>query len=151
MATAEILIPLRPNTLKSCPAMPGRWRILSPTTATLAWFSSSEAGFIAPSAISRANSSSSNWQARRASAGVMQIVVLVSEEFWATMNTLMPPVAKVVKMRRFTPITPTIDGPLTVTMLISLTDEIPRMGRSLGAAWRLMTLPWRSGWNVFFT
>ena len=77
--------------------------------------------------------------------------VLVSEEVCATMNTLMPPAANVVKMRRFTPITPTIDIPLTVTMLISLTDEMPRMGRCEEQASRRITLPAAEGLKVFLT
>ena len=81
----------------------------------------------------------------------MQMDVLVSDDVWATMNTLMPPSASVVKMRRFTPMTPTIEGPETVTMLVSFTDEMPRTGRSSAAASRRMTLPAAAGLNVFLT
>ena len=146
-----MLIPLRPSTLNSFPAMPGVCFILSPTAATHAMPVSICAAFIAPSAISRANSLSSSWQARGASAGVIQIEVLVSEAVCATINTLMPPSASVVKMRRFTPITPTIAEPLTVTMLISFTEDMPRMGRSDCAASFEMTVPSASGLKVFFT
>ena len=81
----------------------------------------------------------------------MQIDVLVSDEVCTTMNTLMPVLASVVKMRRFTPMTPTIVGPATVTILVSLTDEMPRIGRDEGGTSRRMTLPGASGRNVFLT
>ena len=42
-------------------------------------------------------------------------------------------------------------GPLTVTMLMSLTLEMPRTGRSLFATSRRMTVPRASGLKVFFT
>ena len=106
---------------------------------------------MAPSARSRANSASSKAQARGPSCGVTHIEVLVSEEVCATIKTLMPPRAKVSKIRRFTPMTPTIEGPLTVTMLISLTEEIPRIGRSDCRALLRMTLPRAEGLNVFLT
>ena len=148
---AQILMPLRPSTLNSFPAMPGVCFMRSPTTATVASPSTSSVGFMAPSSISLLNSASSSVQARRASAGVMQIDVLVSDAVCTTMNTLMPPAESVVKMRRFTPMTPTIDIPLTVTILISLTDDMPRMGRAEASTLRRMTLPGAAGLSVFLT
>ena len=45
------------------------------------------------------------------------------------MNTLIPSTAKAVKMRWFTPITPTMERPETVIRLVSLIEEIPLMAR----------------------
>ena len=67
------------------------------------------------------------------------------------MNTLMPLSARAVKMRRFTPMTPTIDRPATVMSVVPLMLDIPLMGLSLLATFCLMILPSLSGLNVFFT
>ena len=79
----------------------------------------------------------------------MQMDVLVSDEVCATMNTLMPWLASVVKMRRLTPMTPTMERPDTVTMLVSLIDDMPRMGCADGGTSCRIVLPLASGWKVF--
>ena len=59
--------------------------------------------------------------------------------------------ASVVKILRFTPITPTIEGPDTVTRLVFFTDEIPFMARVSLLVPLYIMLPLASGRKVFFT
>ena len=59
--------------------------------------------------------------------------------------------ASVVKILRFTPITPTIEGPDTVTRLVFFTDEIPFMARVSLLVPLCIMLPLASGRKVFFT
>ena len=150
-ATAFTPMPLRPRTENRRPTVPVWWRRFSPTTATVDKPVRQPAGFMAPAAISCANSTSRMWQARCASAGVTASEVEVSEADCATMNTLMPACAKVVKMRRLTPTTPTMDIPLTVTKAVSPMEEMPRMRRELGAALRRMTVCFPLGLKVLRT
>ena len=63
----------------------------------------------------------------------------------------MPLSARVVKMRRFTPITPTIDRPVTVMSEVPLMLEIPLMGRRSSSVSSCITVPCPSGLKVFFT
>ncbi len=150
-AIAMMFIPLRPNTPKSFPAMPGVCFILSPTTATVERFPVSATGFIAPVDISLANSCSSIWRAFSPSLSVTQRLVLASDEVWATRNTLTPPAARLENIRWFTPITPTIEGPLTVTRLVFFIDEMPLIARLSSMGPLCMMLPGASGWKVFLT
>ena len=63
----------------------------------------------------------------------------------------MPLSARAVKMRRLTPMTPTIDRPVTVMRVVPLMLEIPLMGLESLAILALMMVPSASGLNVFFT
>ena len=67
------------------------------------------------------------------------------------MNTEMPLSARQVKIRRFTPMTPTMDRPLTVMSVVPLMLEMPRMGFSPRCMSFLMMVPGASGLKVFFT
>ena len=107
------------------------------------------AGYIAPEIISASNSASNTWQARFASSGAIHNVVLASEDVCDTINTLMPAFVSEPKIRLFTPMTPTIAIPLTVTMLVSLIEDMPRIKLLDGLALRCMTLPFASGRKVF--
>ena len=80
-----------------------------------------------PSSISFRNSSSSTRQALSVSQSCTPILVLFSDEACDTMKTEMPCWAKEVKMRWFTPITPTMDRPLTVMRLVPLMEDMPLM------------------------
>ena len=84
-----------------------------------------------------------------ASSGVIQMLVLVSELVWATINTLIPWSAKVEKMRRFTPMTPTMAMPDTFTIEVLLIDDNPLTESLPPRAPSLITVPLNSGWNVF--
>ena len=67
------------------------------------------------------------------------------------MNTDMPPLVRAVNMRWFTPMTPTIDSPVTVMSVVPPILDIPLMGfRSLSTLF-LMMVPGLSGLKVFFT
>ena len=57
----------------------------------------------------------------------LSLTVLFSEDACDTINTLIPFCANALKIRKFTPITPTIPRPVTVIKLVSLMDEIPLM------------------------
>ena len=74
-----------------------------------------------------------------------------SEEACDTRNTLMPLSARAVKMRRLTPITPTIDNPVTVMRVVPLMLDIPLMGFWLFSILFFMMVPGASGLKVFFT
>ena len=87
-------------------------------------------GNIAPVSISLANSAFSTSAAASASSSRTPIEVEFSDDACDTMNTEMPLLASVVKIRRFTPITPTIDRPVTVISDVPLMLEIPLMGLS---------------------
>ena len=65
------------------------------------------------------------------------------------MNTLIWLSARVVKMRRFTPITPTIESPDTVMRLVLLIELIPLMARFSSCTPCSMIVPTASGWKVF--
>ena len=67
------------------------------------------------------------------------------------MNTLMPLLANVVKIRRFTPMTPTIDSPVTVISVVPLMLDIPLMGFWSLSIFALISVPGCSGLKVFFT
>src|SRR3712207_8300833 len=67
------------------------------------------------------------------------------------MNTLIPLSANVVKMRLFTPLTPTIDKPVTVIRVVPLILEMPLIGLRSFSTFCLITVPGLSGLNVFFT
>ena len=74
-----------------------------------------------------------------------------SEEACETRKTLMPLSASAVKMRRLTPMTPTIERPETVISDVPLMDEMPLMGFRSSSTSFLMIVPGPSGLNVFFT
>ena len=74
-----------------------------------------------------------------------------SDDAWLTMNTEMPLLARVVKMRLLTPMTPTIDSPVTVINVVPLMLDIPLMGFRSFSIWSLMSVPGCCGLNVFFT
>ena len=67
------------------------------------------------------------------------------------MNTEMPLSARAEKMRRFTPITPTIDRPVTVISEVPLMLDIPLMGLRSSRGLALITVPGSEGLKVFFT
>ena len=150
-AQAITLIPLRPSVPNSLPAMPGVCFMFSPTTAMVASPLSANMGNMAPISISLANSSFSTRTAASASTSRTPIEVEFSDEACDTINTLMPFSARAVKMRRFTPITPTIDRPVTVISAVPLMLEIPLMGLRSFSISSLMIVPGFSGLNVFFT
>ena len=149
-AQAITLIPLRPSVPKSFPAMPGVCFMFSPTTATVASPLSSWIGYMEPCSISLANSILSTRQASAASTSRTPMLVLFSLLAWETMNTLMPLSAKQLKIRRFTPITPTILSPLMVIRLVPSMLEIPLMALESSSTSFLMIVPGASGLNVFF-
>ena len=63
----------------------------------------------------------------------------------------MPWLAKAVKMRRFTPMTPTIDRPETVISVVPLMLEMPLMALRSFSTLFLIMVPGPSGLNVFLT
>ena len=67
------------------------------------------------------------------------------------MNTDIPSSARAVKMRRFTPLTPTIDRPFTVMSVVPLMLEMPLMGFWSLAISSFIIVPGAEGWKVFFT
>ena len=150
-AMVMMLTPLRPRVLNSLPAMPGRWRIFSPTMATVASPLSAIMGYMAPVAISLANSSLSTCTASLASVSLTAIEVEFSDEAWLTMNTLMPLSARAVKIRLLTPMTPTIDNPVTVMSVVWSMLDIPLMMRLSCSTLRMMTVPGAWALKVFFT
>ena len=77
------------------------------------------------------------------------MLVLFSDEAWLTRNTLIPLSARQVKMRRLTPITPTMDSPATVMSEVPLMLEMPLMMRESVFTSSLMMEPGASGLNVF--
>ena len=108
-------------------------------------------GNMAPISISLANSSLSTLIASSASSSFTPIDVEFSEDACDTMKTDMPLSAKVVKMRWLTPITPTIDKPVTVMRAVPLMLEIPLIGLWSPVTLSVMMVPSASGLKVFFT
>ena len=150
-AQAMTLIPERPKVPNSLPAIPGVCFMFSPTIAIVAKPLSTCMGNMAPVSISLANSSFSTSAAASASSSRTPIEVEFSEEACDTINTEMPLLASVVKIRRFTPITPTIDRPVTVMSDVPLILEIPLIGFWSSSILALMRVPGCSGLNVFLT
>ena len=150
-AQAITLMPLRPSVPNSLPAMPGVCFMFSPTMAMVASPLSACMGNMAPVSISFSNSWFSTSTAAWASSSRTPILVEFSDEACDTMNTEMPRSASVVNMRRFTPITPTIESPVTVMSVVPLMLEIPLMGFRSSSIFSLMSVPGCSGLNVFFT
>ena len=112
---------------------------------------SAHMGNMAPISISLANSSLSTRTAMSASASRTPIEVEFSDDACDTMNTLMPLSARAVKMRRFTPMTPTIDRPVTVMRAVPLMLDMPLMGLRSLSILSLMIVPGFCGLKVFFT
>ena len=79
------------------------------------------------------------------------MLVEFSDDAWLTMNTEMPRSASVVKMRRLTPMTPTIERPVTVIRVVPLMLEMPLMGFMSSSIFSLMSVPGCVGLKVFFT
>ena len=127
-AQAITEMPERPSVPNSLPAMPGVCFIFSPTMAMVASPLSTCMGNMAPVSISLANSSFSTSAAAAASSSRTPMDVEFSDEACETMNTEMPLLASVVKIRRLTPITPTIERPVTVISEVPLMLEMPLMG-----------------------
>ena len=150
-AQAITLIPERPSVPNSLPAIPGVCFMFSPTMAMVARPLSTCMGNIAPVSISLANSAFSASAAAVASSSRTPIEVEFSDEACDTMNTLMPLLANVVKIRRFTPMTPTIDSPVTVISVVPLMLDIPLMGFWSLSIFALISVPGCSGLKVFFT
>ena len=150
-AQAITEIPERPKVPNSLPAIPGVCFMFSPTMAMVASPLSACMGNMAPVSISLANSWLSTSTAASASSSRTPIDVEFSDEAWLTMNTEMPLLARVVKMRRLTPMTPTIERPVTVMSVVPLMLEIPLMGFWSFSIWSLMSVPGCSGLKVFFT
>ena len=59
--------------------------------------------------------------------------------------------ASAVKIRRFTPITPTMERPVTVISVVPDILEIPLMGLESLSIFSLIKVPGKEGLNVFFT
>ena len=150
-AQAITEIPERPSVPKSLPAIPGLCFMFSPTIAMVARPLSACMGNMAPVSISLANSLLSTSTAASASSSRTPILVEFSDDACDTMNTEIPLLARVVKIRRFTPITPTIDRPVTVIRVVPLIEEIPLMGFMSSSIFSLMRVPGCSGLNVFLT
>ena len=150
-AQAMTLMPERPSVPNSLPAMPGVCFMFSPTMAMVARLLSARMGYMAPVAISLANSSLSTATALSASSSRTPMEVEFSDEACDTRNTLMPLSANVVKMRRFTPITPTMERPVTVMSDVPLMEEMPLMGFWSLAIFSLIIVPAPLGLNVFLT
>ena len=63
----------------------------------------------------------------------------------------MPSLARAVKMRRLTPITPTIERPVTVISAVPLIELIPLMSLLWSSILFLIIVPGKLGLNVFLT
>ena len=150
-AQAITEIPLRPNVPNNLPAIPGVCFMFSPTIAIVAKPLSACMGNIAPVSISLANSWFNTVTAACASSSRTPIEVEFSEEACDTMNTEMPLLARAVKIRRLTPMTPTIERPVTVISVVPLILEIPLIGFSSFSIWSLISVPGCSGLKVFLT
>ena len=74
-----------------------------------------------------------------------------SEEACATRKAEMPPLVSAVKMRRFTPITPTIERPVTWMIAASEMLDMPLMGFPSFPILLLITEPVPLGLKVFLT
>ena len=125
--------------------------MFSPTIAMVASPLSACMGNIAPVSISLANSAFSTSTASAASSSRTPIEVEFSDEACDTMNTEIPLLARVVNIRRFTPITPTIESPVTVISVVPLILLIPLIGFWSFSMWSLIRVPGCSGLNVFLT
>ena len=150
-AQAMTLMPLRPSVPNNLPAMPGVCFMFSPTMAIVARPLSACIGNMAPVCISLANSLLSTFTASSASSSRTPIDVEFSEEACETMNTDIPLSARAVNMRLLTPITPTIDRPVTVISVVPLMLDMPLIGFLSLSTVALMTVPCASGLNVFLT
>ena len=150
-AQAITLIPERPSVPNNLPAIPGVCFMFSPTMAMVASPLSACMGNMAPVSISLANCSFSTSTAASASSSRTPIDVEFSDEACDTMNTEIPLLASVVKIRRFTPITPTIERPVTVISVVPLIEEIPLIGFWSFSIWSFIKVPGCSGLKVFFT
>ena len=98
-AQAITLMPFLPRVPKSFPAMPGVCFMFSPTIATVARFLSCLIRFISPILISWANSSERTCTARSASPFLTPMDVVFSDAACDTRKTLMPDLARVLKIR----------------------------------------------------
>ncbi len=125
--------------------------MFSPTIAIVARPLSACMGNIAPVAISLANSSLSTLTAESASSSRTPILVEFSDDACETMNTEMPLSARAVKMRRLTPMTPTIERPDTVISDVPEMLEIPLIGLRSFSILSFISVPAKEGLNVFFT
>ena len=150
-AQAITEIPLRPRVPNSFPAIPGVCFMFSPTMAIVARPLSACIGNMAPVAISLANSSLSTLTAESTSSSRTPMLVEFSDEACETMNTEIPLSARAVKMRRFTPITPTIERPDTVINDVPDMLEIPLIGFRSFSILSFIRVPANEGLNVFFT
>ena len=150
-AQAMTEIPERPSVPNSFPAIPGVCFMFSPTIAMVASPLSTCMGNMAPVSISLANSELRTSAAALASSSRTPIEVEFSEEACDTMNTEIPLLARVVKIRRLTPMTPTIDRPVTVISVVPLMLEIPLIGLLSSSIFSLIRVPGCSGLKVFFT
>ena len=63
----------------------------------------------------------------------------------------MPFTARAVKMRRFTPMTPTIERPVTVMRVVPLMLDMPLMALRSLLAFSFIIVPGLLGLKVFFT
>ncbi len=105
-----------------------------------------------PLSISFANSLLSTFWESGASWVRTPMDVLFSEDAWETRKTLMPLSANAVKIRLFTPITPTMPSPCMVIRAVSLIDEMPLIIFPLGVGFILrISVPSEAGLKVFFT
>ena len=150
-AQAMTEIPLRPSVPNSLPAIPAACFMFSPTMAMVARPYSACIGNMAPSAISFLNSSFNTLTASSTSCSLTPIEVEFSEDAWETMNTEMPSLARAVKIRRLTPMTPTMERPVTVISAVPLIEEIPLIGLESPSILFLMMVPGASGLKVFLT
>ena len=125
--------------------------MFSPTMAMVARPLSTCMGYMAPVSISLANSAFRTSAAASASSSRTPIEVEFSEDACDTMKTEMPLLASVVKIRRFTPMTPTIERPVTVISEVPLMLEIPLIGLLSSSIFALIRVPGCSGLKVFFT
>ena len=150
-AQAMTLMPLRPKVPKSLPALPGKSFMLAPTMATVAKPRLMCMGNMAPSSISAAKVSLSTCAAFSASSSRTPILVEFSDDACATMNTLIPRLARAVKMRRLTPITPTIERPVTVISAVPLMELIPLIGLWSSLISAFIVVPGLVGLKVFLT
>ena len=131
--------------------MPGVCFIFSPTMAIVARPDSADMGNIAPVSISFLNSSLSTSTAASASSSRTPIDVEFSDEACDTRNTDMPLSASAVNIRLFTPITPTIDSPVTVMSVVPFMLDMPLMGLLSSSIFSFISVPGCSGLKVFLT
>ena len=146
-----MLIPLLPRVPKSLPAIPGVCFMFSPTIATVARPRSTIIGYMAPVSISLANSRLSTSTADSASSSFTPIEVEFSDEACDTMNTDIPLSARTEKILRLTPITPTMERPVTVMRAVPLMLEMPLIGLWSPSIFSFIKVPGCSGLKVFFT